>query len=190
MQYLRFHIMSIVITGNPGVGKHTITREIAKNLKLSIIDINEIAKVAGLFEKNKDANDVDTTKLKKILKGKISEKNVIVGHLAPYVLDKSKIKIMIVLRRNPYDLISVYKERKYTDEKSRENTGSEILGIIAHDAINKFQERVFQINTSEKNIQETVEKVMSVISSKKGNEEVDWLELVTKKNDLKKFFVD
>jgi broad-specificity NMP kinase len=95
---------------------------------------------------------------------------------------------MIVLRRSPYDLISVYKERKYTDEKSRENTGSEILGIIAHDAINEFQEKVFQVNTSEKSIQETVKKVMNIISGDKGNEEVDWLELVTKKNDLKKFF--
>ena len=182
--------MSIVITGNPGVGKHTITQEIAEKLELSIIDINSIAKDAGLFEKNEDTNDVDTTKLGKILEQKISEKNVIVGHLAPYVLDKNKIKIMIILRRNPYDLISVYKERKYTDEKSRENAGSEVLGIIAHDAISKFQEKVFQIDTSGKSIQELTEKIMTVISSNEGNEDVDWLDLVTKNNDLKKFFPD
>ncbi len=182
--------MSIVITGNPGVGKHTITQEIAEKLELSIIDINSIAKDAGLFEKNKDTNDVDTSKLEKILEQKISEKNVIVGHLAPYVFDKNKVKIMIVLRRNPYDLISVYKERNYTDKKSMENLGSEVLGIIAHDAIIKFQEKVFQINTSGKSIQEVVEKVMTLISSNIGNEEVDWLDLVTKNNDLKKFFVD
>ncbi len=182
--------MSIVITGNPGVGKHTITQKIADKLELSIIDINSIAKDAGLFEKNNDTNDVDTSKLEKILEQKISEKNVIVGHLAPYVFDKNKVKIMIVLRRNPYDLISVYKERKYTDKKSMENLGSEVLGIIAHDAISKFQEKVFQINTSGKSIQEVVEKVMTLISSNIGNEEVDWLDLVTKNNDLKKFFAD
>jgi hypothetical protein len=44
--------MSIVITGNPGVGKHTITYEISKNLKLSIIDINETSKkVKGYLKK-------------------------------------------------------------------------------------------------------------------------------------------
>ncbi len=182
--------MSIVITGNPGVGKHTITQKIAEKLELSIIDINSIAKDAGLFEKNEDTNDVDTSKLEKILEQKISEKNVIVGHLAPYVFNKNKVKIMIVLRRNPYDLISVYKERKYTDKKSMENLGSEVLGIIAHDAISKFQEKVFQINTSGKSIQEVVEKVMTLISNNIGNEEVDWLDLVTKNNDLKKFFPD
>ena len=182
--------MSIVITGNPGVGKHTITQKIAEKLELSIIDINNIAKDEGLFEKNKETNDVDTDKLEKILEQKISEKNVIVGHLAPYVLDKNKVKLMIVLRKSPYDLIPVYKERKYTDEKSNENLGSEVLGIIAHDAMSKFKEKTFQINTSGKSIQDVVEKVMTVISSNTGNEEVDWLDLVTKNNDLKKFFVD
>jgi len=182
--------MSIIITGNPGVGKHTITQEIAEKLELSILDINSIAKDAGLFEKNEDTYDIDTAKLEKILEQKISEKEVIVGHLAPYVLDKNRVKIVIVLRRNPYDLISVYKERKYTDKKSKENLGSEVLGIIAHDTISKFQEKTFQINTSGKSIQEVVEKVMTLISSNEGNEEVDWLDLVTKNNDLKKFFTD
>jgi len=182
--------MSIVITGNPGVGKHTITQEIAEKLDLSIIDINSIAKDAGLFERNKDTYDINTAKLEKILKQKISEKKVIVGHLAPYVLDKNKVKIVIVLRRNPYDLISVYKERKYTDKKNKENLSSEVLGVIAHDAISKFQEKAFQINTSGKSIQEVVEKVMTMISNNEGNEEVDWLDLITKNNDLKKFFGD
>ncbi|MGB0643078.1 MAG: shikimate kinase, partial [Nitrosopumilus sp.] len=76
--------MSIVITGNPGVGKHSITQEIAKRLKLHVIDINLVAKNSGLFEENGDSNDIDVEKLEGILKEKISEKNVIVGHLAPY----------------------------------------------------------------------------------------------------------
>ena len=182
--------MSIVITGNPGVGKHTITKKIADILELSIVDINKIAKDSGLFEKNEDTNDVDVKQLEKILEQKISEKNIIVGHLAPYVLHKNNIKVMIVLRRNPYDLISVYKKRKYSDKKIEKNAGSEILGIIAHDAISKFQEKVFQINVSGKTIPEVVEKVMDMITKKCGNEEVDWLELVRKNNDLGKFFVD
>ena len=31
---------------------------------------------------------------------------------------------------------------------------------------------------------------MNIISNNKGNETVDWLDVVTKNNDLKKFFVD
>jgi adenylate kinase len=97
---------------------------------------------------------------------------------------------MIVLRRSPYDLIPVYNDRKYSERKIRENTGSEILGVIANDAIIRFQEKVFQINVSGKTISEVTKNVMRVIMENEGSEEVDWLELVRKNNDLGKFFVD
>lgn len=182
--------MSIVITGNPGVGKHTITQLIADKMKLPIIDINKIAKDSELFEKNGDTNDVDVEMLEKILESKISENNIIVGHLAPYVLRKNQVKVMIVLRRSPYDLIPVYENRKYDNAKIRDNAGSEVLGIIANDAMSKFQEKTFQINVSGKPVAEMFEKIMSIIMNKKGNEVVDWLELVRKNNDLGKFFAD
>jgi len=182
--------MSIVITGNPGVGKHTISEKIAQKLELSIIDINKIAKDSGLFEENQKVNEIDTEKLKKILAQKISRKSLIVGHLAPYVLEKNQVKMMIILRRNPYELIEVYKNRKYSEEKIKENAGSEILGIIAYDAISKFEENSVQMDITGKTIQEGEEKVMRLISNNEVNEEIDWLDLVTKNNDLKKFFAD
>jgi len=180
--------MSIVITGNPGVGKHTITKKISEILNFPVVDINIVAKDSGLFEKNENTNDVDTQKLTKILREiKLNEK-IIVGHLAPYVLEKNQVEIIIILRRNPYDLESVYNERNYSEIKIKENTGSEVLGIIMHDTIEKFEEKAFQINISERNIQQVVEKVLEIISKKEGNEEVDWLDLVVKNNDLEKFF--
>ncbi len=180
--------MSIVITGNPGVGKHTIVNEISRHTGLPISDINSIAKDVGLFEKNEDTNDVDITKLEKIIKEKISSPSLIVGHLAPYVLSSIQVKKVIVLRRNPYDLISVYEKRKYTEKKIKENTGSEILGIIAHDAMNQFGKNVFQVDITGKSISKVVEKVLDIINERGVTEEVDWLDLVTKHNDLKKFF--
>ena len=180
--------MSIVITGNPGVGKHTITKKISEILNFPIIDINIVAKDLELFEKNENTNDVDTQNLAKILGERKLNEKIIVGHLAPYVLEKNQVKIIIILRRNPYDLESVYKERNYSEIKIKENTGSEILGIITHDTIEKFEEKAFQIDVSKKNIQQVVERVLKIISKKEGNEEVDWLSLVTENNDLEKFF--
>jgi len=180
--------MSIVITGNPGVGKHTITKKISEILNFPIVDINIVAKDSNLFEKNENTNDVDSRKLAKILQERELNETIIVGHLAPYVLEKNQVEIIIILRRNPYDLESVYKERNYSEIKIKENTGSEVLGIIMHDTIEKFEEKAFQIDVSEKNIQEVMEKVLEIISKKEGNEEVDWLNLVVKNNDLEKFF--
>ena len=182
--------MSIVITGTPGVGKHTIGNELSQKLELEIIDINKIAKNSGLFEESDESNDVDTEKLKEILREKISNKCIIIGHLAPYVLENEKINMVIVLRRSPYDLIHVYDEREYSDKKIKENASSEILGVITYDAISQFQDKVVQIDVTGRNVKEVLEKAESAISGKTDSEEVDWLELVTKNNDLKKFFVD
>ena len=180
--------MSIVITGNPGVGKHTITKKISQKLNFPIIDINTLAKESEVIEKQENTNDVDTTKLANIIKKIELNEKIIVGHLAPYVIEKNQVKLVIILRRNPYQLETVYKERNYSEEKIKENIGSEILGVITHDTMEKFEEKAFQIDVSEKNIEQVVEKVLQVICKKENNEQVDWLDLVTKNNDLEKFF--
>ena len=180
--------MSIVITGNQGVGKHTITKKISQKLNFPIIDINTLAKESEVIEKQENTNDVDTTKLANIVKKIELNEKIIVGHLAPYVIEKNQVKLVIILRRNPYQLETVYKERNYSEEKIKENIGSEILGVITHDTMEKFEEKAFQIDVSEKNIEQVVEKVLQVISKKENNEQVDWLDLVTKNNDLEKFF--
>ena len=105
-------MLSKVITGNPGVGKHTVAKQIAKRLDLDLIDINKISIQEGVFEESKGTLDVDVGKLEKIL-GKIITKNsLVVGHLAPYVVSRKQVKIAVVLRRDPYKLISVYGKRK------------------------------------------------------------------------------
>jgi adenylate kinase len=179
-----------IITGNPGTGKHTIAKLIAKKLNLEIIDINKIAINEGIFKKNNGSLDVDVNKLKKIINKKASENAILVGHLAPYVISPKNVDSVVVLRKNPYKLQSIYKKRKYTDKKSLENIGSEILGIIQYDAIHEFgQEITFQIDTSDEAISLTVKKVELIFKGIKiNNDNVDWLQIVFKKGDIQKFF--
>ncbi|MDH3191608.1 MAG: AAA family ATPase [Nitrosopumilus sp.] len=180
--------MIIVITGNPGVGKHTITKEVLNHLELSLLDINSIAKDSGLFESNGNTNDVNVGELENIINEKISDFSLIVGHLAPYVISSEKIDKVIVLRKNPYDLFEIYEKRGYTKEKSKENAGSEALGIIAYDTIAKFGDKVFQINTTAKSVKEISDIVLKIIKNNYSSETIDWLEMIVKNNDLKKFF--
>ncbi len=179
-----------IITGNPGTGKHTIAKLISRKLNLEIIDINKVAINEGVFKKNNGTLDVDVDKLKKIINKKDSENSVLVGHLAPYVISPKNVEMAVVLRKNPYKLQSTYKKRKYTNKKSLENTGSEILGIVYYDTIREFgREKTFQIDTSNKAISFTAKKVESIFKGNKVKEDnVDWLQLVFKKRDMRKFF--
>jgi len=101
------NILVLVLTGNPGVGKHTVSRKLAEILGYEIVDVNKEAVKVGTVKQN-DSIDVDVEKTKKILKEKISEKSLIVGHLAPFVGSKELFSMAIVLRKNPYDIIQIY----------------------------------------------------------------------------------
>ena len=184
------NILVLVLTGNPGVGKHTVSRKLAEILGYEIVDVNKEAVKVGTAKQN-DSIDVDVEKTEKILKEKISEKSLIVGHLAPFIVSKELISMAIVLRKNPYDLIQIYEERNYSDSKKNDNLGSEILGVIAYDSIEKLgANKTFQVNTTCLTPQQTVKKILDIIHGNSNGDTIDWLTEITKKNDLKKFFPD
>ena len=58
--------MSLIITGNPGVGKHTIAAEIIKNEDFDMIDINKIAIESNYIEKDEMGVEVDVQNLKNL----------------------------------------------------------------------------------------------------------------------------
>lgn len=181
--------MSVVITGNPGVGKHTVAKKIADMTDLDIVDTSEIAIKHGIVEKSKESLDVDVEKLQKILTGMVSDRSLVLGHLAPYVLEEHQIRVAIILRKNPYKLEDIYKKRGYSMEKIVENQTSEILGITAYDTMVKFgRKKTIQVDTSNRSVEDTVNVVHDALSGKDPGDEVDWLEMVKCKKDLQKFF--
>ena len=159
------------------------------NSEYQLIDINKFAIEKGFTEKSEDGFEVDTTRLKDELQKLISKRTLFVGHLAPYVLDESKIDFVVILRKNPYQLIEIYEQRGYQESKIKQNTGSEILGVIANDAITSFgQDKTFEINTTDKTPEKVVDVMNNLIKNQKGGDTVDWLTLVEEKNEFDRFF--
>ena len=181
--------MVLVITGNPGVGKHTIANEILQSKKHELLDINKIAIDAEIIEKVQDAVEVDVNNLKKYLDDLITEKSLVVGHLAPYVVNSKNIDSAIVLRKNPYKLLDIYKKRGYTEKKMKDNLGSEILGIITNDAIKNFgREKTFQVDTTDHTPKELAVRIHNIYYGEDNGDNIDWLTLIQEKNDWKTFF--
>ncbi len=182
--------MNLVITGNPGVGKHTTTDLFVKqDSSYQIIDINKFAIEGGFGDKVEDGFEVNTIEMKDEIKKKVSDKSIIVGHLAPYVLDDSDIDLAIVLRKNPYDLIDIYKKRDYQESKIKQNAGSEVLGVIANDAIASFgKEKTFEIDTTTKTPERIVEEINGIIKNKEGGDIIDWLTIIEERNEFGRFF--
>ncbi|MEM3065503.1 MAG: AAA family ATPase [Candidatus Nitrosotenuis sp.] len=177
----------LVVTGNPGVGKHTVTKVLAEKLGYHILDINQIAIKNRVYQKSGSTLDVDTKKLEKKIKKLLKPNTIVVGHLAPYVIPKSQVKFAIILRKNPYKLVPIYKKRKYSQKKIYENLGSEILGVIAYDARSRFGKKALQVDTTGLSVSKLLKKILLAMKTKK-QDDVDWLGLVSKKGDLARFF--
>ena len=182
--------VNLVITGNPGVGKHTIADLFVKqNSSYQIFDINKFAIEKGLGEQTDDGIEVDTKKLKNEIQKLNLEKLLIVGHLAPYVLDESNVEFVIILRKNPYELIKIYEKRKYQNQKIKENAGSEVLGVIANDSITSFgKEKCFEVDATDKTPEIILKRIQDIINNQENSDIVDWLKLIEEKNEMNKFF--
>lgn len=182
---------TLVITGNPGVGKHTTAFELKKILDLVLIDINDLAVQHHAFLQTPNL-EIDSRKIAAIIESKLgeSQRTVIVGHLAPYVLKKEWIDLTIVLRRSPYAILSTLESRKYSAEKIRENVASEILGVILYDSVQCFgKEKITELDTTQTTSTEICEKIISLIKGNTGRKigVVDWLSLVNERGDVGRF---
>jgi adenylate kinase len=188
--------LRFVITGNPGVGKHTTAKIIAEKINADIIDINDVAIDNNATGKKTDLGlDVDVKRLVRLLEKQLKAERdlVIVGHLAPYVLKPVGISLVAVLRRSPYELEKTLKKRGYSVDKVRENVASEILGTSLYDSLQTFGKRkVAEFDTTGKTPKETTDEILAALQKKSKSKSkligIDWLSLVSEKGDMRRFF--
>jgi adenylate kinase len=184
--------LKLVITGNPGVGKHTSARIIAEKTRAEIIDINRIAiDNKAVAKKNEHGLEVDAKKLASLLAKllKARKNMLVVGHLAPYVLKPAGINMVAVLRRSPYELEKTLEKRGYSSEKIKENLASEILGVSFYDSVKTFgKSKIVEFDTTGKTPNQTTGEIMRALRKKPKPAGIDWLTMVSERGDMQKFF--
>jgi len=181
--------MSLVITGSPGVGKHTVARMLGRMHETDVLDLNELAVESEIAQESEDSLDVDVARLGRLVAKTVTGNPIVVGHLAPYVLTESRVRRAIVLRKSPYELEDVYKRRGYSESKTVANQGGEILGIVAYDAMVRFgRGRTVQIDTTGMTVRDAVGAADDALAGRRAEDEIDWLSLVSSRGDLRRFF--
>ncbi|MCS6768622.1 MAG: AAA family ATPase [Candidatus Nitrosocaldus sp.] len=182
--------MRLAITGTPGVGKHTVARIVADRLGMRLVDINEVAMSSAIIAMDESTYIVDTDRLEDIFRG-VEDNVLLVGHLAPYVLDGDKVDLAVVLRRSPYELREVYRQRGYGEDKAKDNLQSEILGIITHDAVKRFGDhKVVEVDCTGRSVGDVADEIIRIARHEQDGMlgHVDWLAIVVQRDELREFF--
>ncbi len=189
--------MKIILSGTPGVGKHTIATILSSLFdKVPIVDTNKIILSENLLISHHRKNhDVDIQKsfdfLTLLLSKKEYQDSIIVGHLAPYVIDPLLVDLVVILRRSPYELRKIYEDRSYSQTKISDNMVAEILGIISYDSLKNFEfSKLSELEIATSILPSlSAQKIVDMYGDRKqrvfGN--IDWLPLIQNDPTMLKF---
>lgn len=191
--------MKVVITGTPGVGKHTIAESLSIEMgKIPILDINQIILSENLLidcTKNRNKNEVDIQKTYEFLTLLLSknefQNSIIVGHLAPYVVHSDSVDLVVILRRSPYELKKIYQERFYSESKTQDNINAEILGILSYDSTKNFEfSKLSELENSSTLPPSSVSHCivdMCLNAKSRSFGHIDWLSIVQSDSEMLKY---
>lgn len=161
--------MIVTLTGTPGTGKTSIAEELQKSF--NVIDLTEFVKEHKLGEQ-KEEFEVDIPEMIEKLEEELKEDKdyLIEGHLSHHFPSD----LCIVLRCQPDVLEERLTGRDYSEEKIEENIESEVLDVILQKAVEE-QENVFEVDTTEREPEDTAERVREAIEKKEERYgRIDW----------------
>jgi len=153
--------MIIAITGTPGTGKTGV----CKALGLDCMDLNSVIADQGFYtgvDIERGCLIAYLARLKEYVRNKEKEHKLLVieGHLAHFMMPD----VAIVLRANPIVLAERLKQKEFPPQKIKENVEAETLDIILAEAVERC-EVVYEVDTSEKSVEEVVSLVRAIIDA-------------------------
>lgn len=153
--------MIVAVTGTPGTGKTEVSKELARRLDYSYIDVNKIARseeVGTEEDQDRGAVAVDTESLVEELKKEVDDKTVLDGHLSHFY----PADLVVVLRCSPEELENRLGDRGWEEKKVEENLQAEALDVILQQAVSRNRE-VVEVDTTGKDVEETAELIEEII---------------------------
>ncbi|WP_406660067.1 adenylate kinase family protein [Methanolobus sp. ZRKC3] len=162
--------MLVGITGTPGTGKTSVTSLLEERNQHRIIHLNELIKEEKLYsevdtERDCVVADMDLVENRVLeIAGKDEHITIIDSHLSHHIADN-----VIVLRTSPEVLRERLAKRNYSPEKIEENLEAEALDVILVESV-EWCEKVFEIDTTELSLKETVMKIEEVLKGMLQND--------------------
>ncbi|KAJ5263745.1 Adenylate kinase isoenzyme [Penicillium angulare] len=145
---------NVIITGTPGVGKTVHCEQLAQEIGLKHLSVNQVAKDRDCYEtfdEERKSWVVDEDKLLDAIEDEVLQGGYLIDWHACDLFPKSWIDLVVVLRCPStsvhYDRLA---SRNYHEDKLQENLDAEIFGVLLEEAREAFDEEVVVELNSEK----------------------------------------
>ena len=161
----------IIITGTPGTGKTTLAEKIGDYFKTRVIHTTEYIKENKDLIRKKKKDGTIIPKMAELRKELNQEQGIIEGHLVCEF--KLRNSFVLVLRCHPKELKKRLKERGYKAKKIKENIEAEALDYCTQKANENFK-AVYEIDTTNKTEEETLDIALKIIYGTSQGDEVDF----------------
>lgn len=165
-----------LITGVPGTGKTTLARALCRKTGATLIEINELAELLGLYSHTDESDGAKVVKLPELEREltaaiKAEKKSSITeGHLGCEM--KLPVSKVLVLRCEPRELRARLSPRNYLPEKLATNALSEALDYcVALSEKNYGAQKVWELNTTGKTPAQVLAEAEKIIAGKKKKKE-------------------
>ena len=165
---------SIIVTGTPGTGKTRVAEALGKKLKLPVLHVNELIKEKELYSGIENGSLIVNLGL--LVKELANFKGIAEGHILCEV--KLNADWVFVLRTSPPELRKRLFYKGFRKEKLKENVEAEMLDYCSIRARQNYR-KVFDIDTTSRTVDETVQKIVEVMRGGKGDK-VDWTSYLMK----------
>ncbi len=193
----------LIVSGTPGTGKTTISKNISNYIKAKVISLNELSISENLIVKYDAKRETSVINNKKLISFLIEliedykkedlEFLIIESHFSD-IVPEQYINFVIILRCDPDELYNRLKRRGYKREKIRENVQSEILGNCVNYFMNKpLNIPILEIDTTNVSIESITKTIVDILRKKIDIDDfyagkVDWLEKLFQEDRLQAFF--
>ena len=157
---------NILITGTPATGKSTLGAELASRTSLNYINIGELAKQEELYDgwdEKYDCHVLDEDRVIDEIESRMCEGGNIVDYHGCDFFPERWFDIVFVLRTNNSTLYERLEQRKYSEEKIKENVQCEIFQTLLEEARESYDTNIvheLESNTSadmERNLEQIIQ---------------------------------
>jgi adenylate kinase len=136
---------NILITGTPGTGKTTLSRELAQETGLNLINIGELAKEHNFYcdyDEELKAYELDEDKVIDEIDDIMKEGGNIVDYHGCDFFPERWFDVVFVLRTDNSILYERLEKRNYPENKIQENVQCEIFQTILDEAKDSYKEEI------------------------------------------------